>query len=404
MKYTYYNKSTRIENATWEEFATAFSSGVSDVNINKNNALKNSDVIFSCVNYISSMIAKMPISLYENTDSGKVRVDNDLISMVKNRPNPYTTYTDFISALVCNMLIYGNGFAKIITRGGKVTELQILEPSSTTLEKLNGKWFIKTSIDGKQEVLNYNQVIHIRDLTTDGVQGISRVDIIKSKAINRANADKKLSEYFAEGNSTVKGIITAPVEGNEAKAKIKTAFNNILRSGSDGVAVLSEGYDYKSIPSNSLLDMDFVNTLTMTKGDLCTVYGINPALLGSSKEATNSNMRVMVEDFVKSLQPLINKIESEFAYKLLSQTDRAKMYFKLNMSTVLRGNDLERASYYKDMFRNGFMTQDEIRDLEDMNDLPNGLGDLFYRDLNLIEMTYAQQYQLGKAGVENTTE
>lgn len=404
MKYTYYNQSTKIENATWEEFAAAIVSGGSDVNINKENALKNSDVIFSCVNYISSMIAKMPISLYENTDSGKVKVDNDLISMIKNRPNPYLTYTDLISALVCNMLIYGNGFAKIITRSGKVTELQILEPSNTTLEKANGKWFVKTYIDSKQEVLNYNQVIHIRDLTTDGVQGISRVDIIKSKAINRANADKKLSEYFNEGNQTVKGIITAPLKSDESKEKVKIAFNNILKNGKDGVAVLSEGYTYNSIPYNSLLDMDFVNTLTMTKGDLCTVFGINPALLGSSKEATNSNMRVMVEDFVKSLQPLINKIESEFTYKLLPQNNKNKMYFKLNMSTVLRGNDLERAAYYKDMFRNGFMTQDEIRDLEDMNDLPNKLGEKFYRDLNLVQCDIANEYQLSKSGILNQGE
>lgn len=399
----HYKKYSNFKNEmSMEEFGALFSTDQNKIDIKPSNALKNSDVVYACVNYIASTIAKMPLNLYANTEEGKMKIDNDLSYLLKNRPNAYMNSVDFIQALVSNMLIYGNAFAKVITNRGKITELILLEPSNTRLENVKNKWVVVTTINGKQEILNYNQVIHIRDLSEDGVRGISRVEAIKGKVSNRTNADNKLNRYMSNGLG-VKGVITGKIDDNKAKIRLKEGFNKVLQSCDDNIAVLTEGMTYQNINSSSLADDEFINNLKLTKADICAIFNINPALLGDSEQATNSNLETLKLDFIQSLLPLLIKIEQEFNYKLLSYDDRLKTYFKFNSSSAMRGNDKDRADYYTKMFRNGFITQDEIRALEDMNNLPDNLGENFYRDLNLVECKWALAYQLGKAGVENPT-
>lgn len=370
------------------------------INITKDNALKNSDIVYSCVNYIASTIAKMPITLYKDVNNSKTKINNELSYLLKTRPNQYTSSVDFIQTMVANMLIYGNSFAKIVTNKGTVKELIILEPSVTRLEKIKNKWVVLTTIDNKQETLNYNSVVHIKDLCSNGVKGISRLDSLKAKLDNKANSDKMLSDYMCEGGG-VKGVITAPVDDEDAKQNIKDSFNRILRSKKDGVAVLNDEFKYTNIDTMSMADIEFVNNIKLTKEDIISMFNINPALLGMSEKATNSNMMQMVYQFIQSLIPLLNKIEMEFNYKLLNQKDRLDNYFKFNMESALRGDYNERGDFYVKMFRNGFFNQNEVRALEERNGI-GSVGDIFYRDLNLVNCEYADKYQLSMAGAEKT--
>lgn len=372
------------------------------INITKDNALKNSDIVYACVNYISSTIAKMPITLYRDVNNSKTKINNELSYLLKTRPNQYTSSVDFIQTMVANMLIYGNSFAKIVTNKGTVKELIILEPSVTKLEKVKNKWVVITTIDNKQETLNYNSVIHIKDLCNDGIKGISRLDSLKAKLDNKANSDKMLSDYMCEGGG-VKGVLTVPVDDEDAKQNIKDSFNRILRSKKDGVAVLNEEFKYTNIDTMSMADIEFVNNIKLTKEDIISVFNINPALLGMSEKATNSNMMQMVYQFIQSLIPLLNKVEMEFNYKLLNQKDRLDYYFKFNMESALRGDYNERGDFYVKMFRNGFLNQNEVRALEERNGIGD-VGDIFYRDLNLVNCEYADKYQLAMSGADRKTE
>lgn len=372
------------------------------INITQDNALKNSDIVYSCVNYIVSTIAKMPITLYRDVNNSKTKINNELSYLLKTRPNQYTSSVDFIQTMVANMLIYGNSFAKIVTNRGTVKELIILEPSVTKLEKINNRWVILTTIDNKQETLNYNSVIHIKDLCNNGIKGISRLESLKAKLDNKANSDKMLSDYMCEGGG-VKGVLTVPVDDEDAKQNIKDSFNRILRSKKDGVAVLNEEFKYTNIDTMSMADIEFVNNIKLTKEDIISMFNINPALLGMSEKATNSNMMQMVYQFIQSLIPLLNKIEMEFNYKLLNQKERLDHYFKFNMESALRGDYNERGDFYVKMFRNGFLNQNEVRALEERNGIGD-VGDIFYRDLNLVNCEYADKYQLAMSGATDKTE
>ena len=368
------------------------------IKITKDNALMKSDIAYACVNYIASTIAKMPIFLYKvENDGNKIKVDNDLSYLIKNRPNQYASRVDFIQTLVSNVLLYGNSFAKINFKKGRVNELIILNPIVTKLEKVRGKWYITTQIDGVQKTLNYDECIHIKDLSLDGVNGLSRLEAISIKLNNKANSDKMLSDFMESGGG-IKTIVNVTNKAYSERGKIKKEFDDMLSNNKTKVVVIPEDMNITNAGNADLASAEFINNLKITKEDIMAIFNINPALLGVSEKATNSNMSEMTQQFIQSLIPLINKIEMELDYKLLNEEERKSHYFKFNMSSALRGSDEDRANFYTKMIQNGLLSIDECRELEDRNKIEG--GNEFYRSLNYVPISIANEYQLSKAGAD----
>lgn len=359
--------------------------------INKSNVLKNSDIAYACINYISSTIAKMPITLYkEENDGDKTKVNNELSYLIKNRPSEYINRVDFIQTMVSNMLVYGNSFAKICTRSGKIHELKILDPSATRLEKTINGWRVTTTIDNKPETLNYNQVIHLKDLSLDGINGISRIEAIRMKLENKKDSDKLLADFIKSGGA-IGGILSVTPKGYGERENIKKEFNTMLRNDNPNkIAVVPDSMTYTNITGNNLADAEFINNLKITKEDIMAIFNINPALLGMSEKATNSNMIEMIQQFIQSLIPLINKIEMEFNYKLLSSKDRLNHFFKFNMSSAMRATDLDRADYLIKMVKGGLLTRNEARELDDRNKVEG--GDELLMSLNYVPYSRWEEY------------
>lgn len=373
-------------------------------NISKNNVLKNSDIIYACVNLISSTIAKMSINLFEEDAEGsKSKVSNDITYLLKIRANENTSAIDFIQGLISSMLVYGNGYALIETRRGVPVALRLLDSSKTSLKRVGKKYYVQTTIDNEQRTLSYNEVIHIKDLSTDGIEGISRIDTLKNKLNNNTLADEKIGKmYEKEGQSNIKGVLNLATElSNEAKKRLKTGFNNVLNSDESGIAVLDSGMTFTQMNRNTgIMDTDFINSLKLNKEVIAMTFNVPMPLLGSTDNTSYSNMSEMNRNFIQSLLPLIAKIEQEFNYKLLSKEQSQKMFFKFNFSTALRGSDSERADFYKKMVEIGAYSINDILDKEDMNLIEYGDG--HYRSLNYVDISIADDYQLSKAGADTT--
>ena len=374
-------------------------------NISKNNVLKNSDIIYACVNLISSTIAKMSINLFEEDAEGsKSKVSNDITYLLKIRANENTSAIDFIQGLISNMLIYGNGYALIETRRGVPVSLKLLDSSKTSLKKVGKKYYVQTIIDNEQRTLSYNEVIHIKDLSPDGVEGISRIDALKNKLNNNTLADEKIGKmYEKEGQSNIKGVLNLATElSNEAKKRLKMGFNNVLNSDESGIAVLDSGMTFQQMNRNTgIMDTDFINSLKLSKEAIAMIFNVPLPMLGDTSNTSYSNMQELQRFFVQSLIPIVQKIEQEFNYKLLSKEQSQVMFFKFNFSSALRASDLDRAEFYKKMIEAGIYSIDDALDKEDMNRIDG--GDEHYRSLNYVPLSIANNYQLSKAGATEET-
>lgn len=389
-------KKQDYRNESFEELLGV--SGAAD--ISSNNALKNSDIIYACVNLIASTIAKMSINLFEvDAEGSKHKVTNDITYLLKIRANDKYSAIDFIQTMVSNMLLYGNAYAYIETKRGVPTSLKILKNNETDLQKINDKYYVVTTIDDQRRNLDYRTVIHIKDLSSDGIKGISRIDSLKNKLKNNTLADEKIGNmYQKEGQANIKGVLNVPSELSvEAKKRLKQGFMNVLNSDDSNIAVLDGGIGFTQMNRNtSMIDNDFINSLKLNKEAIAMVYNVPLPMLGDTSNTSYSNMQELQRFFVQSLIPIVQKIEQEFNYKLLSKEDSQRMFFKFNFSSALRASDLDRAEFYKKMIEAGIYSIDDALDKEDMNRIEG--GDEHYRSLNYVPLSIANNYQLSKAG------
>lgn len=368
------------------------------VNISKGNVLEEDSTVFACVELIASTIASMGVTLYETTDNGKKKVDDDLSYLVKKRPNEYMTAFKFYQELIKNMLIYKHGLAYIKTKGGRIVSLEVLDPDITTIEKIYGtnKYIIKTTLDNKQVTLNYNQVIHVEDIA-------DRFKVIKPIVEAKKYAMNLITNYFKDGKTPVKGVINVQGSlGIEAKKVFKRAFNNVLQSENDGVAILDEGATYSNIATSKTFTEQQLNQLQEALDeDIFKSFKVPRSLVGDNSNGNAYNsLQSLQESFVKSLACYLEQLEQELDYKCLVESERAKKYFKFNASKAMRMNPKDRAEYYKSMVNNGLMTIKEIRELEDLNFI-EGTEDLL-RSLNYVPLSIANDYQLSKANANTS--
>ena len=306
------------------------------------------------------------------------------------------------------MLVYGESFVWIKTKNGRPTELLPLDSSCTRVEKMNGNYFIVTQYDNKQETLNYETVLHFRDTIKDyeGKRAISRVDVAMEKLNVIYKADKMIENLYANGgNGVIKGAInTTETLSNDAKKVLKRAFTNVLNTDSNGIAVLDGGMTFSNFGSNSmtLQDQQFIDSQKYNREAICSVFGVNSALIGATENVNYSNMTQIQRQFIESLTPFLVNIEEEMSYKLISSFEQDRYFIKINTNVAMRDDATTRASYYTTMTQNGLMTREEVRDLEDLNFI-EGTEELLM-SLNYVPLKYWKEYTTKRDTGETTEE
>jgi len=75
----------------------------------------------------------------------------------------------------------------------------------------------------------------------------------------------------------------------------------------------------------------------------------------------------MIQYVQMTITPIVRQYEHEFNRKLLTREERQKgYYFKFNLGGLMRGDTDTRAKFYQYGIRNGWFSQDEVREFEDL--------------------------------------
>jgi phage portal protein BeeE len=107
-----------------------------------------------------------------------------------------------------------------------------------------------------------------------------------------------------------------------------------------------------------------------------------PHILYDLERATFSNIEQQnIELAVYSLTPWCVRWEKEIAMKLISDKMRNSIYPKFNMTALLRGDTQSRFQSYALGRQNGWLSVNDIRELEDMNPVPG--GDTYLEPVNM---------------------
>lgn len=356
---------------------------------------------YSCLNVLANTVAKMPTQVFKKTKSGKEKVDNDVSYLLSTRPNPHMTPFTFKHTRMVQQVIYGNSYTWIESIGGKVVALWLLNAKYMEVKKINNKIFYIYTEDMTPVVFNSEEIIHTKQLSEDGISGKSILSILLETTGNIKAANKLFGTYFKNGSLSNLAVEVPDPMGVEARNSMR----DDIMEGQSGVdnanklMIVAGGGVLKEVNSNKFVDQQLLESLKLNDEQIARALNVPLAMVGIMTGATFSNTEQQSLNFItNTIQPPITQWEEEEAYKLFAAYIRDQGYYvKYNMASALRADNAGRAAFYTAMCNLGAYSIDDVRELEDKNPLPNGVGNKYRADLNHVNIEIIDEYQLGKA-------
>lgn len=370
--------------------------------------------VYSCVRILSEAVAGLPLHLYKYSEDGSKEkaVDNPLYFLLHDEPNPEMTSFVFRETLMTHLLLWGNGYAQIIRNGkGEVVALYPLMPNRMTVDRDDkGQLYyeyqtsnddVKTTKGGTVR-LKPTDVLHIPGLGFDGLVGYSPIAMAKN-AIGMAIACEEYGAKFFANGATPGGLLEYPGTVKDPE-RVRESWNKGFGGSSNAnkVAILEEGMKYTPI-SISPNEAQFLETRKFQINEIARIFRVPPHMVGDLEKSSFSNIEQQSLEFVKyTLEPWLIRWEQAMARVLISQNDKAVFFIKFNVDGLLRGDYASRMSGYATARQNGWMSANDIRELENLDRIPavDG-GDLYLINGNMTKLSDAGIFANGDPGKSN---
>ncbi len=358
--------------------------------------------VYSCVRILSEAIASLPLSIYKyNEYGGKEKaLDHPLYKLLHDEPNPEMTSFVFRETLMTHLLLWGNAYAQIIRNGkGEVIALYPLMPDRMSVERDDkGTLYYKytkitedaPTMKGNTVYLDASDVLHVPGLGFDGLVGYSPIAMAKN-AIGLAIAAEEYGSKFYANGAAPSGVLEHPGTLKDP-SKVRDSWNAAFggSANSHKVAVLEEGLKYTPI-SISPNEAQFLETRKFQINEIARIFRVPPHMVGDLEKSSFSNIEQQSLEFVKyTLDPWVIRWEQSLFRALLSEEEKSSYFFRLNVEGLLRGDYASRMNGYATARQNGWMSANDIRQLEDLDRIPAELGgDLYLVNGNMLPLEKA---------------
>ncbi len=343
--------------------------------------------VYSCVRILSETLAGLPLHVYKYNDSGgkEKYIKHPLYKLLHDEPNPEMTSFVFRETLMSHLLLWGNAYSQIIRNAkGEVVALYPLMPNKMSVDRdSSGRLFYlyqRSSEDvaslGKdsQVYLAPSDVLHIPGLGFDGLLGCSPIAMAKN-AVGLAIATEEYGAKFFANGAAPGGVLEHPGTIKDPQ-RVKESWNSAYQGSvnSHRVAVLEEGMKYQPI-GISPEQAQFLETRKFQINEIARIFRVPPHMVGDLEKSSFSNIEQQSLEFVKyTLDPWLIRWEMSLCRALLSNSEKPTVFIKFNVDGLLRGDYEGRMKGYSIGIQNGFMSPNDVRQLENMDLIPDELG------------------------------
>jgi HK97 family phage portal protein len=380
-------------NALWASpYSFFFDSTSSGKTVNELTAMQTT-AVYACVRILAETIASLPLHTYKYTASGKEKTpSHQLYYLLHDEPNPEMTSFVFRETLMSHLLLWGNAYAQIIRDGrGQVLTLYPLLPDRMTVDRTSsGQIYYEYRKDTGYVILRPEEVLHIPGLGFDGLIGYSPIAMAKN-AIGMAIATEEYGAKFFANGANPGGVLEHPGVVKDP-ARIRESWNAVYQGSGNAhrVAVLEEGMKFQSIgipPEQA----QFLETRKFQINEIARIFRIPPHMIGDLEKSSFSNIEQQSLEFVKyTLDPWVVRWEQAMQRALLSPGEKKDYFIKFNVDGLLRGDYQSRMNGYAVGRQNGWMSSNDIRELENLNRIPEELGgDLYLVNGNMTKLADA---------------
>ena len=358
--------------------------------------------VYSCVRILSEAVAGLPLHLYKYTDNGgkAMALDHPLYHLLHDEPNPEMSSFVFRETLMTHLLLWGNAYAQIIRNGkNEIVALYPLMPNKMSVDRDETGRLYYTYYRGSDEAikdkefavtLQPSDVLHIPGLGFDGLVGYSPIAMAKN-AIGMAIACEEYGAKFFANGAAPGGVLEHPGTIKDPQRVRESWQSTFGGSGNaNKIAVLEEGMKYTPI-GISPEQAQFLETRKFQINEIARIFRVPPHMVGDLEKSSFSNIEQQSLEFVKyTLDPWVIRWEQSIQRSLLSAGEKSRYFVKFNLEGLLRGDYQSRMNGYAIGRQNGWMSANDIRELENLDRIPaEEGGDLYLINGNMLPLKNA---------------
>ena len=326
--------------------------------------------VAGAVDFISSMIASMPVKLYKYKQGKVETVEGDpRVAMLNGDTRDTLDAFQLKKAMIEDYLLDKGAYCYIRRSRNEVTGLFYVKPIYVSpipnYKPIFKDYYIV--VEGG-EYKPYEFIKILRD-TKDGATGIGLTEQL-GKSLETAYNTLLYQLNMVKSGGNKKGFLKSQRKlGQDEINALKRAWYNLYSNSTENVVVLNNGLEFQE-SSNNAVEMQMNDSKKTLNDEIYALFHIYP----------NDFYRT----FKEAIYPVIKAFTTALNRDLLLEKEKKYLYFDFDVKEILKANPKERAETYKLYKEIGLKTINEMRKEEDMNyieglDVINvGLGAVLY--------------------------
>ncbi|WP_299230248.1 phage portal protein [uncultured Bacteroides sp.] len=341
------------------------------------NAL-NVSTAFRCINLLSDSVANLPLQVMRFKDGIFVEDREDHLHYLLNvQPCSSMSAFDFWKQTIQYLLTKGNAYIVPMYIGLDLDRLVLVDPTCVAHDTNNDIYTINDSVNCVSGTFKEEEIIHIKNYSYDGKNGISTLSFAKLTTDIALSGDNETLNRFVNGGN-VRGIVSNDtcVRGfgeyqDSELGKTADDLDSKFRSGKRIVSLPGQ-VQFNSL-SLSSTDMQFLETRKFTAIEVCRFFGVHPSFVFADVSNNYKSAEMANVAFLSNtLNPLLRKIEIELHRKLISPALCCKRKFQFDRKGLYACDLESKVRYINQTIASGLYTVNEWRKEENMPSVEGG--------------------------------
>ena len=326
--------------------------------------------VAGAVDFISNMVASMPVRLYK-IKQGKIEVveDDTRVALLNNDTKDTLDAFQLKKAMVEDYLLDKGGYVYIERNKNEVTGLFYVKPIDVAIINNCHPIFKNYRIIVWGNEYFPHDFLKLLRKTQNGSEGVGITQEL-AKALETAYQTLLYQLGVVSTGGNKKGFLKAQHKLSQEEINaLKTAWNNLYsNSNSEKVVVLNNGLDFQEASSTSL-EMQLNESKKTLEDEINNIFHIKDDFYETFKEA---------------IYPIVKAFSTALNNTLLLEKEKGKYFFDFDVKEIIKASVKERYDAYKIAKETGWLSFNEIRRMENMNDIEGldvvnvGLGAVLY--------------------------
>jgi HK97 family phage portal protein len=351
----------------------------------------NAITVLQCVDKIAKTHASLPMFVYRRVpreggaDGREVARDHPLYRTLHDQVNPEMTSFIWRELLWSHVKTWGNHYSEIVRLGNGDVELYPIRPDRIRVLWGTGgrrKYMYLSPLNGETE-MKPGSVFHLMGMSSNGLIGMSPIELMR-RTIGLARTAETYGESVFHNGARPAIVMTHPQTLSDgAVTRLGAQMDRLRGEGNAGkTVVLEEGTSIAEVgfPPE---DAQFMQLRLFQKRELSGYYDVPGLMVGDpdEKETWDDASR----RFMAGIQSDLERFEQE-AKRQLVLPDEDDIYVEAKAEGFLRADPKARADAHAVEWEHGSLNNDEWRAQENLDPLPNGEGQVYYRPANWVPL------------------